>query len=69
MTAIKKFSLDENETYFGLIKITYKNDDTGIVKAKGFFAYKRGLLKDQIVEGPKTYEFPLENMKHWKEIK
>ena len=69
MKAIKKFTLDINETYFGLIKIRYVNNNTGMVKAKGYFAYKRGILKDQIVEGPKTYVFPLETMKHWKEIK
>jgi hypothetical protein len=69
MKPIKKFTLPINETYFALLKIGYTNYDTGIVKAKGYFAYKRGKYKDHIVEGPKWYKFPLENMKHWKEIK
>lgn len=60
--------MDINETYFGLLKIGYTNQDTGMVKAKGYFAYKRGICKDIIIEGPKWYTFPLEKMKHWKEI-
>ena len=66
---IKKYTLDINETYFAIMKIIYKNDDTGMVKVKGFFAYKKGEYQDCIVEGPKVYTFPLETMKHWKEIK
>ena len=66
---IKKYTLDINETYFAIMETIYKNDDTGMVKVKGFFAYKKGQYKDFIVEGPKVYTFPLEVMQHWKEIK
>jgi len=68
MKPIKKYSLPINETYFGILKVKYKNEEKGIIKVKGFFAYKRGEYKDYIVEGPKTYTFPIKSMEHWQEI-
>ena len=68
MKTIKKFYVEGNEIYFGLQQMRYKQDDTTIVQAKGYFAYRNGEARDSVIEKSKWYEFPLENMKYWKEI-
>lgn len=71
MRIIKKFtwSEDQAEIYFGLIKILYIPHNTTYVKVKGIFAYRRGLYKDFILQGPSWYKIKLDVMKHWIEIK
>ena len=60
---MNKYTLPINETYFCIMHIYYSNETT--TKVKGFFAYKRGILKDRIVEGPRIYKFGTETMKYW----
>ena len=70
MKNMKKYTwdLDHAELYFGVIKVLKIPVDRDYLKIKGILAYRRGLYKDFILQGPTWFKIKISAYKHWKLI-